>query len=493
MTLPESISLYDVEKALAQKRLVDFTTFTFPKYIVEWFHEKLAEKLDAFERGDITHLMVFMPPQHGKSELVSRRLPAKLFGSNPNLNMILGSYNDKFAKKFCRSIQRTIASDRYRELFPETKLDGQDVPAGTFVKTANEFEVHNGKDVTGSFMSVGVGTGATGNPCDVLVLDDVIKDRKEAESKTYRETVWDWWVDALSTRLHDRSKVLITLTRWHEDDIAGRILAEEGRVEDGGKWHVFVLPAIKEDDSNPDDIRKIGQPLYPSKHGLTKLNKIKDKNPRTWSSLYQQRPAPVEGGLVKRNYFPIWTPAQVLAFIRQRPYAKHFVADTAYTEKQKNDASGLLTFFILENLLFITDWKKFRAEFPDLIAELKKHMERHASRESMLFVEPKASGKSTVQTLKRMRYDNGRLINVAEDTPPDTDKSARASSITDILASGRVILVAGFWNEPFLQELAIFPNGKEDEAIDCLVMAVDKLENPRFLKTGTLKSSIPGA
>lgn len=489
--LPESISLRDVEKALAQKCVIDFTTWTFPKYRAEWFHEALARKLDDFASGKIKRLMVFMPPQHGKSELVSRRLPAYLLGVNPELQIILGSYNDTFAKKFCRSIQRTIASEAYQEIFPNTKLDGMGRPAGDFVRAANEFEIHNGKERTGALMSVGVSTGATGNTADVIILDDVIKDRKEAESKTYRDNVYDWWSDALSTRLPDSGRVLITLTRWHEDDIAGRILAEEGRVEDGGKWHVFVLPAIKEDDSNPEDIRQIGEALYPAKHGLAKLKGIEAKNPRTWSSLYQQRPAPLEGALIKRGFFPIWSPSQVLQFIKGRQFKKDFVVDTAFTQKSKNDPSAILTYFILENLLFITDFQKFRKEAPELLETLKLHYAKNATRQSMLFIEPKANGISIVQLLKRVRLEDGRVMNVKEDTPPDVDKYARASAITDLLSTGRVILVAGPWNRVFLDDCSVFPNGKEAEAVDVLVMAVDKLENPQYQKT-SMRTSVPG-
>jgi phage uncharacterized protein (putative large terminase), C-terminal domain len=487
------VTLRDINQALAKKCLIDFTTWTFPKYIVEWFHKALADKLDKFLEEDGARLMVFMPPQHGKSELVSRRFPAQALGKHPDYNIILGSYNHEFAKKFSRAVQRTIASEAYQELYPDTKLDGIGCPAGTYERQAHAFDIHNGKEKTGSFMSVGVGTGATGNPCDLLILDDVIKDRTEAESKAYRDKLWDWWTDALQTRLHDNSKVLITFTRWHEDDLAGKILADEGRVEDGGRWHVFVLPAIKEDDSNPEDPRAIGEALYPSKHGLPKLLKMKDSNPRTFTSLYQQRPAPIEGALIKREWFEVWTPAQVVQFIAGRDITKHCVIDTAFTTKSQNDPCACLTFFILDNLLIVVDFWKDRLEAPDLIKKLQVHNGRHAhAKRSVMFIEPKANGISIVQLLKRLKDSLNRLINVREDFVPDVDKVTRVNSIIDILQTGRVILLAGPWNNMFLSDLAVFPNGKDKEAADVLVMAVDKLENPNKLSAVVkIRTSIP--
>jgi predicted phage terminase large subunit-like protein len=475
-TLPP-VSLHDVNAELARRTLIDFTTFTFAKYKTEWFHEYVANELDKVIDEDGARVMIFMPPQHGKSELVSRRFPAQVLGKKPDWNIILGSYNHTFAAKFSRAIKRTMRSESYQELYPNTKLDGVGCPAGTYEDKAHSFDVHNGKEKLGSFMSVGVGTGATGNPCDLLILDDVIKDRQEADSKAYRDKLWDWWTEALQTRLHDKSKIIITFTRWHEDDLAGRILAD-----DPGRWKIIMLPAIKEDNSNPDDIRLIGQALYPSKHGLQKLLKIKDSNPRTFSSLYQQRPSPLEGALIKREYFEVITPSQAVSMMAGREIIKHMVVDTAFTTQSKNDPCACLTFFIVDNILVIVDFWKDRLEMPDLISKLSAHNGRYAhAKKSIMFIEPKANGISAVQTLKRIRDTQGRLMNVREDFSPVTDKEARVNGILDILMTGRVMLVVGHWNNLLLSDWALFPNGKDKEAADVLVQAVDKLEHPEKL------------
>ena len=488
--LPQTLSLRDINLELARRRLIDFTTYTMPRYEAKAFHRKIAEALDKVLATPGARLGIFVPPQHGKSELVTRRFPAQALGKMPNLNVIVGSYDANFARKFSRSIKATMRSSTYKELFPNSKLDGDGVRKGTYSARDSDWDVHNGTEKTGSLMSVGVGTGATGNPCDLMVLDDVIKNREEAESETYREKLWYWWTDSLRTRLKDSTRVVMTFTRWHEDDLAGRILADEGLVENGGKWVILVLPAIKESNDDPqDDFREVGEPLWPEVHSLKTLLGYQQGGSRTWTSVYQQRPAPKEGGLIKREYFPIWTSAQVMDFIKGRDFVRHFVVDTAFTNKTKNDPSAVLEFFIMENLLFVLHFKKYHLQMGELLEELKRIYAK-GTKKSFMYIEPKANGISIVQLLQRIRLDNGNLMNVKEDFNPDVDKYARAAAIVDILETGRVILVAGHWNEVFLTDCAVFPNGKEKEAVDTIVQAVDKLQNPG-LSSSSMRIGLP--
>jgi predicted phage terminase large subunit-like protein len=282
----------------------------------------------------------------------------------------------------------------------------------------------------------------------------------------------------------------MTFTRWHEDDLAGRILADEGLVENGGKWVVLNLPALKEHNENPDDdFREIGDPLWPEMVSLKTLLKFQESGSRTWTSVYQQRPAPKEGGLIKRAFFPIWTSGQVMDFIKGRDFVRHFVVDTAFTNKSKNDPSAIMEFFIMENFLIILSFKKFHLQIGELLEELKKSYAK-GTRKSRMYIEPKANGISIVQLLQRVRMANGDLINVQEDFNPDVDKYARAASIIDLLETGRVILVSAWWNEVFLTDCAVFPNGKEKEAVDTLVQAVDKLQNPG-MSSSSMRIGLP--
>lgn len=471
-----SVTPDHLDRAIARNSLIDFTTYTKPDYSVKWFHEYIASRLDAFARKEIKKLMIFAPPQHGKSELTSRRFPAYLLGRRPDERIAAVSYNAPLARKFNRSVQRIIDSSEYKRIFPNTKLFGANVRTvadGSYLRNSDEFEVvgHNG-----SYLSAGIGGGLTGNPVDVALLDDVIKDRKEADSKTYRDNIWEWWTDVLLTRLHNDSQILITLTRWHEDDLCGRILADE---EEAEEWEVIVLPAIKEDNDDPNDPRKIGEALWPEKHSLKKLLGFKHTKPRTFTSLYQQAPAAKGGDTIKRSWFDILRPSEFAARLNgaSKISPRLFTIDTAYTDDKKNDPCGFLAFQIVDEELYILNYLSKRLQFPEFVKFLPKYVKKFLyNRKSYIFVEPKATGKSVVQVIKKARID-GKLINIKEDKPPDVDKFTRASAITETLEVGRVHLISGHWNEAFLDELTIFPNGKHDEAIDVLVMAVDKLEN----------------
>lgn len=235
-----------------------------------------------------------MPPQHGKSELVSRRLPAFLLGLNPKLKIIGASYSSDLAQSFNRDVQRIVDSPEFSELFPDTYLNGSNVrndSKGGYLRNADIFETVGHK---GFYKSVGVGGSLTGTPADVAVIDDPVKDAIEAQSPTYRERTWSWYTDVLSTRLHNESQVLITQTRWHEDDLSGRVLKSMEKTEE--EWEILSLPAIKTAGGDPRDKRKIGEALWESRHSLKRLEQVRTASPRTFESLYQQDPKPVKTG-----------------------------------------------------------------------------------------------------------------------------------------------------------------------------------------------------
>ena len=176
---------------LARRSLIDFTKYTNPLYIENWHHVSYAAKLDAFAAGRIKKLMVFMPPQHGKSELCSRRLPAKMLGDNPDLRAGLVSYNHDFASKFNRDVQRIIDSREYAGLYPETRLNTANIRAavGSWLRNSDEFEIVGRQ---GGLVTVGIGGGLTGRALDVLIIDDPYKDPKDAWSPTVRRSIQEF-------------------------------------------------------------------------------------------------------------------------------------------------------------------------------------------------------------------------------------------------------------------------------------------------------------
>jgi hypothetical protein len=177
------------------------------------------------------------------------------------------AYNQTFASKFNRDIQRIIDNPLYKNIFPATRLNDND----GYVGNSEEFEIVGN---TGSLKTVGVNGALTGNPIDIGIIDDPIKDANEAYSSTFRKRVWDWYTTVFQSRLHNSSQQLITLTRWHEDDLAGRILRSET------DWEVLIFPAIKEDFLNPLDTREIGEALWPERHSLKKYWILKQKGRR---------------------------------------------------------------------------------------------------------------------------------------------------------------------------------------------------------------------
>ena len=219
-----------------------FLGYSNPKYELEWFHKLIADHCQMLLEGKIKNLMVFMPPQHGKSEIISRNFPAWALGQNPDLKIVGCSYSSDLAQQFSRSIQRTIDSKEYQAIFPATYLNGSNtrMDARGYLRNIDLFEMVGHR---GFYKAVGVGGSLTGTPVDIAIIDDPVKDANEANSITYRQRVWDWYNTVLSTRLHNNSRQLFIMTRWHEDDLAGRILKAEPQ-----EWTVLAIPAICEQE-----------------------------------------------------------------------------------------------------------------------------------------------------------------------------------------------------------------------------------------------------
>lgn len=289
------LSSKQISAYIARSDFREFVEYTKPDYDFNWHHELLISYLQKFADGEIKKLLVFMPPQHGKSELTSRRLPAFLLGKNPKLKIIGCSYSSGLASSFNRDVQRIIDSDKYSEIFPDTYLSSSAVRTtvgGGYQRNSDIFET---VDHRGFYKSVGVGGSLTGTPADIGIIDDPVKDAIEAESQTYRARVWDWFTQVFLTRLHNDSQIIITQTRWNLDDLSGRILKY---LNDDDSWTVLSLPAIAEGELSEHDPRGMGEALWAAKHSLHRLETIRAANPRAFHALYQQDPKPFEGGLV---------------------------------------------------------------------------------------------------------------------------------------------------------------------------------------------------
>lgn len=277
-------------RELARRHMADFVLYVDKRYQMNWHHRLLCEYLDRFVKKEIRRLMVFMPPRHGKSELVSRKLPAFIFGRNPDTNVIGTSYSADLAQRMNRDVQRIIDSQAYSKLFPKTTLYGKNVRTvtGHALRNSDIFEIVGHR---GSYRGAGVGGGITGMGGDYIIIDDPIKNREEANSSTYREKLWQWYTSTLYTRQEQQGSILVTLTRWHEDDLAGRLLELAKRDPEADQWEILLLPAIAEKNRHPMDPRQEGEALWPGKYPIAELMKIKATvGIYDWTSMYGQRP-----------------------------------------------------------------------------------------------------------------------------------------------------------------------------------------------------------
>jgi len=284
--------------------LLRFTLATMPTFRPADFHKRYYSALTDFAHGKIKKLMVFMPPQHGKSEGSTRRLPAFILGRNPDAKVAVVSYSAPKARKFNREIQRIIDTEEYTRIFPNTRLNKSNVTtfSGSWLRNADECEIVGFR---GGFKTVGVEGPLTGEPVDVMILDDIYKDAKSAWSPRVREGISDWYDSVVETRLHNDSQQLIVFTRWHEDDLAGMLLRQQGEYDDCENpdgWVVVVYRAIKEGAPTEYDPRHDGEPLWAERHSLEKLKSIRKRNSHVFNSLYQQDPKPSEGLMYETGF-----------------------------------------------------------------------------------------------------------------------------------------------------------------------------------------------
>ncbi len=298
--------LYEQEICDARKNLLNFTTTTFPQFSVQDFNIKYYTLLNEFAKGNIKNLIITMPPQHGKSEGSTRRLPAYMLGLSPYLKIAIASYNTTFASKFNRDIQRIIDDKTYHDIFPETTLNKSNVVTvySNYLRNSLEFEIVN--DI-GGLKAVGRGGALTGNKVDVMIMDDLYKDYMEGNSPIIRDSVWDWYTSVVKTRLHNNSQQLIVFTRWHEDDLIGK-LETLGKVKTitsinditdiqlkHDEWFKVNFEALKESEKTDIDPRDKGDALWAEMHSKESLLSSKEMDVEKFGCLHQGNPKTAEG------------------------------------------------------------------------------------------------------------------------------------------------------------------------------------------------------
>lgn len=281
------LNRYADNKINAINDLCSFTKFFKKDYIPNWFHKAVCEELTEFAKSEIKEsLMLFAPPQHGKSELSTRKLPCYLLALNPKLKIVIVSYNQTTASSFGRDVSKLLESEEFANLYPLASPSKGELNNSSITETK----------AGGYIISVGVGGSLTSKTADVIIIDDIFKGPMDAWSPIFRERVWNFYTSVIETRGHNKTKTLILYTRWHDDDLAGRILQKDN------EFKVLKFEAIKTNNNNNNyDKREIGEALYPERHSLERLRAIQGLNKHTFQSLYQQDPKPIEGMLYKSH------------------------------------------------------------------------------------------------------------------------------------------------------------------------------------------------
>lgn len=469
----------ELEKEKARNSLIDFITYTQPSYEVIWFHKAICEWIDKLLRRDIKKLMIFIPPQHGKTEISSRKTPAYALGRNPREKVILMSYNLTKASEFCTDCNRIIKSEEFEELFPEVQINGRD-------KT-DFFEINNG---TGFYKSAGIGSGITGTTGTIGIIDDPFKGRVEANSKLNRDTAWKTYQDDFKTRLNNNSVELMLFTRWHEDDLAGRILDPKNDYydeEEANEWTVIAIPALKEETKpipcalDLDDPRVIDEALWEEKHSADKYIKRRRINPAGFASLDQQRPSPVEGNKIKKEWWEVVSEGELPFSLNS--ITPDFFIDGAFTDSTQNDETGLISAYYHKrnDTLYILNCSGVRKELYEFLPYFKQYANaNHYKRTSSVYIELKASGHPMKSMLSKVEHGsfNCRAIN---NKIVGLGKWNRVENSEPFIASGKVKLLKGSWNNAFIDQCGAFPNGSHDDMLDVACYGIHQY----FIRTST--------
>lgn len=466
----------DIDIELARRHLLDFTIKTKNNYKTAWHNEKLCQVLDEFAQGKIPRLMVFMPPRHGKSELGSRRLPAFLLGRDPDAEIIACSYSSGLAEKMNRDVQRIIDTPEYREIFPETTLNTKNVKTdakGSYIRNSTEFEIV-GRE--GGYRCAGVGGGITGTGGNFILLDDPIKNMEEANSLTIRDKVWDWYTSTLYTRLEgdveDEGKesakeasICIILTRWHEDDIAGRLLEKMKQDPEADQWEVFEFPAIKEDGNNEHDPRELGEALWPGKYPLSRLKKIKASvGSKVWSSLYQQQPTPGDGAIFLKSWMKFYTKTP-----ETRMTLKLISCDLTFKDSKTADFVVFGVYEMYGADVYLVDQVRKRMDFTTTLNEFQALVRKHPDA-TVKLVEEKANGAALISMLSK------RIPGIVAVNPKES-KTARAHAVTPFYESGNVYYPhesIAPWIGDHIAEMTAFPFGRQDDRVDTETQAISR-------------------
>lgn len=470
-----------LRRRLARQQLMHFTKYTYPLYRADPVHELIASTLDRVVQLEVKRLMIFAPPQHGKSELVSVRLPAFFLGKNPDEPVILTSYGATLAESKSRQVRDIITSDEYRALFGVLAPIDEPVELRADSRAVARWLLAEHR---GGMLAVGVGGPVTGHGARLGIIDDPFENWEQAQSQTIRDKVWNWYRGTFRTRIWEGGAIVLIMTRWHEDDLAGRLLNDQA-----DEWTVLRLPALAEtqEDRDYNDKRMkvatgqadplgraAGEALAPNRYSREALLSLKkDVGPLVWGAEYQGAPTAAQGTMVKRHWLKIVdaVPVDVLGRIRYWDKA-------ASTSKSAKFTAGVRLAYGANGAIYIEHVVRDQWETADRREAIKQTAKMDGQAVLIgIEQEPGSSG------LDSVRDDIRLLVGFAVFADrPSGDKDTRLAPFIAQAAIGNVYLVAGDWNQDYIDELCALPNGRyrdqSDATSGALNRLVESLETP---------------
>ncbi len=435
-----------------------------------------VEKREFMTKNKARNVAISIGPQMGKSQIISRAAPAWMAGRNPGINMILGSYNQDFANEFGDDVRSIVNAPSYKQIFPEFDLRGGGKAKDLLITTAG-----------GKLAFVGVGGSGTGKPADVFVVDDPIRNDDDAQSEVYRQRMWNWFTKVVSTRIHNESAVVVVHTRWHEDDLIGRLCDPDhperkkkyaGIADD---WLYINIPAIVEDPKlaealgltltvQHDDLvrsqfgTKPIAALWPQRFSLEFLAKQKRLDKRGFTALRMGSPSPEDGEYFQASDIREYHSVDELP----KNLRKYGASDHAVTEKQKNDASviGCVGIDDQDDIWVLPDLVWDRMETDGIVETLLAKFKQH--RPLLWWMESELISKSFGPFLHKRMTETNTYVTI-DPVVPSKDKRTRARAIQGRMRMGKVHFPAfAPWWADFRNQLLKFPYATHDDAIDWL-------------------------
>jgi predicted phage terminase large subunit-like protein len=493
------------KRTLAQRYFGDFCTYIDSKYLAVPHAKYLAEKLEQVARyietggrEGIGRLMILMPPRHGKTELASIKFPAWLLGRLPDSRIILTSYGADLAAKNSRQMRDLVGSKRYQAVFGLKSGRKDPVMIAADSHSVQAWDV--AQPHRGGVVATGVGGGITGLGATLLVIDDPFKNREEAESDGRREMVDDWYKSSAYTRLEQHGAVILFHTRWHPDDLAGRLIRRMVMDPQADQWEIVCLPGIASSNyPTPEKQRSLmmdglylpltdplgrtaGQALWPERFSaawlLSKKANIGDYD---FEALYQQLPYSREGGFFKREWFGVVENGPGKR-VKTRTYENSMtlMARVRYWDKaaSKNGdfTAGVLMSLGEDGYFYIEHVARMQVA----PGERNQNMALIGREDYAVFgpfmiwhqQDPGSAGVDSAQETSDGMANSGLYVLYE---PVSGDKLVRAGPLASKAQSGRVRLVRGAWNQAFLEEMAAFPTGRNDDQVDSASSALSKL------------------